>query len=461
MRILFKLFKVLAIGFYLVVGVLLVLFLVPQTGYKAYVVQTGSMAPAISQGSLVIDHHVNPRTIKAGEVITYINPQNTRQTITHRVVKSEARPGLTALVTKGDANQAPDREILGGSVVGRVVLHIPYLGSATNWLHTLPGLFLLVLLPGLIIIIDEIRRMNRALTDPIRRDHGQNPGVEFYAAQPSVEVERSGAGNRTRSPGTRPRTFDGIKRISVLLILLGGFTGVTFSSLSASARLTNNSISTTPQTANHLLIEAVFAGAALPSGCGDISISESNQNTGSDSTNTNNVSIHCESSSSTSSTSNTSNNVSVGSSTGGNSSSNNTSGGSVTSGSTSTSITINNSSGTSANPAHSAIELYNPTASAVDLSGWSLIGTAGPTTSLSGTLSSHGLLIVNLGSVLTPAGDHLSLKHGVSAIDALSWGSDTSILSPSAPAITPNHYLQRINLGVDTNTAADWHLADL
>src|SRR5579871_6491312 len=154
-----KTLKYISRGIYVLAGVLLVLFLVPQTGYKALTVQTGSMRPAIPQGSLVIDQKPDIKTLNVGDVVTYINPYNTKQTITHRIVRTETKSGLPAFVTKGDANASPDREILGGNVVGRVVFHVPYVGTGINWLRTPWGLILLIFIPGILIITDESRRM--------------------------------------------------------------------------------------------------------------------------------------------------------------------------------------------------------------------------------------------------------------------------------------------------------------
>jgi signal peptidase I len=57
----------------------------PIGGRRALSVQTGSMEPAIKTGSLVFVTDVSAATIKPGDVITYTDPRNQAQTITHRV----------------------------------------------------------------------------------------------------------------------------------------------------------------------------------------------------------------------------------------------------------------------------------------------------------------------------------------------------------------------------------------
>src|SRR5262249_32662304 len=121
MRLIGKIIKYLAIGVYALCGLTLLLFLVPSTGLQAKDVLTGSMRPAISPGSLVIIHKTPLPDLKVGDIITYKTLGNQKQTITHRIVKTDTRNRVPYFTTKGDANSAPDPEIVGGRVVGKVL----------------------------------------------------------------------------------------------------------------------------------------------------------------------------------------------------------------------------------------------------------------------------------------------------------------------------------------------------
>jgi hypothetical protein len=50
-------------------------------------------------------------------------------------------------------------------VVGRVCFDLPYVGYATRFVKSPPGLLISLCLPGLIIVITEIRSIRRFLLD--------------------------------------------------------------------------------------------------------------------------------------------------------------------------------------------------------------------------------------------------------------------------------------------------------
>ena len=131
-------------------------------GWKALSVQTGSMRPAIPQGSLVLMHRVPNSSLKVGDVITYISPRLRNTTITHRIVKTYSFEGkIPAYITKGDANQAADTPVLNGMIQGKAVWYIPYLGKFMDWSRTWVGLAILVYLPALLMIFEEVLRLSK------------------------------------------------------------------------------------------------------------------------------------------------------------------------------------------------------------------------------------------------------------------------------------------------------------
>ncbi|MBD5552280.1 MAG: signal peptidase I [Lachnospiraceae bacterium] len=96
-------------------------------GIQPYAIVSGSMEPEIPVGSIVYVGKVQPEELISGEIITFYTGTGSEGAVTHRVV--ENRNGEKELVTKGDANMAPDpMPVSYERVVGRVKLHIPGLG---------------------------------------------------------------------------------------------------------------------------------------------------------------------------------------------------------------------------------------------------------------------------------------------------------------------------------------------
>lgn len=151
-----------------------VLFAVPGAvgADRSYVVLSGSMEPAISAGDAVLVDSVDPRTITAGDVITFREADEGVPT-THRVVdvidRTEAGPTL-AFRTQGDANEDADvAAVRPDQVVGKVVLVLPYVGYVVGFVDSEVGFLALVLGPVLLFVLNEAwtwRSRRSAADDP-------------------------------------------------------------------------------------------------------------------------------------------------------------------------------------------------------------------------------------------------------------------------------------------------------
>ncbi|MFH1183280.1 MAG: signal peptidase I [Candidatus Moraniibacteriota bacterium] len=149
------------------IGVLVVFSFVPfprlfggQAGnYKVFTVMSGSMAPAIHAGSLVF---VKPLSdYEVGDVITR-RTKDPKITITHRIVSKEEIDSQIAFETKGDANDSPDGEkFTKEGIVGKVFIAIPLLGYPVAYAKTTPGIILIIIIPAVIIIYDEILKIKK------------------------------------------------------------------------------------------------------------------------------------------------------------------------------------------------------------------------------------------------------------------------------------------------------------
>ena len=145
----------------LLVAIAVFVFLSPRLGWRVDTVLSGSMEPHLRVGGVVVTQPVETAGIGTGDIITFRSPLNGKLT-SHRVidvVNGESR----GFRTKGDANEDADPfTITEEQLVGKVFLHIPYFGYITGFLKTSLGLLLTLCLPGLLIVIIEIRNIYRA-----------------------------------------------------------------------------------------------------------------------------------------------------------------------------------------------------------------------------------------------------------------------------------------------------------
>ncbi len=137
----------------LLAGLVVLAVLPARTPIRLFVVLSGSMRPAIYEGSLAVVQRDN-KNLTAGEVVTFIHPENPRENVTHRIV--EINKNL--LTTKGDANGTADLWTVGREAVwGKVLFSVPFLGWIISFARTRAGVILLIALPLVLVAIDEWR----------------------------------------------------------------------------------------------------------------------------------------------------------------------------------------------------------------------------------------------------------------------------------------------------------------
>jgi signal peptidase len=101
-------------------------------GYQTLTMLTGSMAPLINPGDVVVTVPVPAGEIKVGDIITYHIPVEDQRVETHRVTEVTPNPdGTIAVQTKGDANNGVDpwTATITGATVDRHLATIPHLGT--------------------------------------------------------------------------------------------------------------------------------------------------------------------------------------------------------------------------------------------------------------------------------------------------------------------------------------------
>lgn len=128
------------------------------------IVYSRSMEPAMPMGSLALMSLVDPATIEVGDIIAFHPPSCRDVVVSHRVIEVIKGEPLS-FRTKGDANDAPDPDILTAeSIVGRVTGHVPHVGFSIDkireFTRTAWGLGFLIALPAVIIFSSAVRDVN-------------------------------------------------------------------------------------------------------------------------------------------------------------------------------------------------------------------------------------------------------------------------------------------------------------
>jgi len=142
------------------IGILVVFSFVPFPGnYKIFTVQSGSMEPAIHTGSLIFSKPMADYAV--GDIVTK-KTTDPKITITHRIISKGEIDGKIAFESQGDANKAPDGEKFAKEgIIGKEIINIPYIGFPVGYAKTTPGLILLIIIPAVIIVYDELNKIKK------------------------------------------------------------------------------------------------------------------------------------------------------------------------------------------------------------------------------------------------------------------------------------------------------------
>jgi signal peptidase len=110
-------------------------------GYRTLTMLTGSMAPKINPGDVVVVTPLATAEVAKGMVVTYHIPIGDHSLITHRVISVQHdTQGNVTINTKGDANKAADpwTATLQGGTAYQVRGVVPAIGNLIRALRT-PG----------------------------------------------------------------------------------------------------------------------------------------------------------------------------------------------------------------------------------------------------------------------------------------------------------------------------------
>ena len=138
----------------LAVAVLATVTLGPRLGlFQVETVLSGSMEPLFRPGDLLVVRPEPLTDVRPGQILSFHAPTPDHRVETHRVIRVIHPGAHPVIITKGDANTAPDpwRAQLHGTTAWRMVGVVPHAGSAIRtlrqpWVHVIAVLLVPLLL---------------------------------------------------------------------------------------------------------------------------------------------------------------------------------------------------------------------------------------------------------------------------------------------------------------------------
>lgn len=129
----------------------------PQAfGYQLKSVLSGSMEPTFLTGSIIAVKPIeeeNKKKLQVGDVITFVDSQE--RLITHRIVGTKMSGEYIMYETKGDNNNAADKDLVLSDNVRALYTGatIPYIGYLINFAQSKEGSAILLIGPGVLLLI--------------------------------------------------------------------------------------------------------------------------------------------------------------------------------------------------------------------------------------------------------------------------------------------------------------------
>ena len=164
-------------------------------GYKFFIVLSDSMkATDFAAGDIIISKEVDPNTLEAGDIITFIsrNPDNENfkrgDIITHKIreVTVDAN-GNHAFRTYGNTTNQDDEVLVTYEyVIGEYSFAIPKIGYFFTFMKTTPGYITCILVPFLILILSQAINVIRLF-----RRYKAEQMEELQAERAQLDQERA------------------------------------------------------------------------------------------------------------------------------------------------------------------------------------------------------------------------------------------------------------------------------
>lgn len=167
-----------------VLGTLLALAAVAHLvpGWSSTVVSSGSMAPLVRPGDVVVYSDTDVDKLDVGSVIVFTRDDGVQ--LVHRVVEVDADGSL---ITRGDANSTadPDR-VTHADVRGRAFVLVPWVGlPRVWWIHRDYGRLGIALL--VVVVAVAMRRWSRGSTSRVPTVSHGRPVTWLHGPPPAVD----------------------------------------------------------------------------------------------------------------------------------------------------------------------------------------------------------------------------------------------------------------------------------
>jgi signal peptidase len=193
-----------AVGAGAVLLVAMAVLLVPRLlHWETVVILTGSMEPVLDAGGIAyVDTSVDATMLNAGDIVTFRRADGA--IVTHRIIELRRDSAGVAYQTKGDANDAPDQQLVRpADVMGRVVVFVPEVGGWSRWLQEGRNFQLLLGPIAAAVVLNEVwsvaarlRRRDGPAGEPEGGLEGWQPVTLFVDGLPRAGSD--GEGERIR-----------------------------------------------------------------------------------------------------------------------------------------------------------------------------------------------------------------------------------------------------------------------
>ena len=160
-------------------------------GYRAYIVMSDSMAATdFSAGDLILVKETDPRTLKEGDIISFISQdvESFGKTVTHKIreITTDAQGNL-AFITYGTSTGVDDTILVTAPyVLGKYEHMIPKLGTFFHFLKTPQGYIVCIFTPFMLLIvyqgINSIRLFRRYKEEQMEEVNAEKARVEAERA---------------------------------------------------------------------------------------------------------------------------------------------------------------------------------------------------------------------------------------------------------------------------------------
>lgn len=162
-------------------------------GYQALIVRSDSMsATDFNAGDLIFIKETDPSSLKIGDIIAYQSEDtnNYGETITHKIgdVTTDA-DGNASFITYGTTTGIEDEYYVSqNQVQGQYIGKLPNVGSFFQFLKTVPGYLICILLPFMVLIM--IQAFN---TFRIFKQYKKEQIAALDAEKEQISIERAEA----------------------------------------------------------------------------------------------------------------------------------------------------------------------------------------------------------------------------------------------------------------------------